>query len=885
MSSTRTRLTLATTSRHAAATVLLLALICATGLPLRGQEGPDQGRKQARAARLAGNTIQLDGRLDEEAWILAAPITDFTQAEPIEGAPPTDAMEVRFLYDNNALWVGARMPHSPDSPIRAQMSRRDVEGQAEYLQIELDSYLDRRTAAMFGVTAAGVRMDHYHASDTEARADANFDPVWQARTTVDAEGWTAEMWLPFSQLRFNTVPEQVWGLNIKWYRPDLEEEVYWVVIGRTAQGWASRFGDLRGIEVVDPPRRLEVLPYVAASSRAVASRDPANPFVSALNPSQRVGVDLKLGVGPNLTLEATINPDFGQVEADPAEVNLTALETFFTERRPFFLEGNQLLQGPINSYFYSRRIGARPSTDVDGDYVDYPEAATILGAAKLTGRLNSGMSLGFLAAVTGREEAEVSTGGLFSRSEIASRTLWGVARVEQEFGERGSTAGIQGTYVHRDQDPNSPLAALEVRNAFTFAADTQLLFGDRTYEADLTLGLSRIEGEPAAVERVQRSGRHRFQRPDQFRLDPTRRSMSGGELRGRLAKVSGRHWLWNTSVNIQTPEFETNDIGRLNSAGDVMLNGTLQYRETQPGPRLRAYGFRFSTRTVSPYFNLRDTRATLGATANTTLRNFWFAEVEAQRLLRGQDILLTRGGPSMETLQGWNFNGIVRNSNASLTRWNTRATYRRMEGGDREQGVSGSLTIRPAPAWQLSIRPEYSNEVYGQQYVTTLDEGSALTYGKRYVFGVIDRTTTSMQIRVDYTFRPDLTLEFYAEPFAASGRYERFGELAAPRTRHLRIYGENGIDLVRGDDGSYVVTDAGQTFTLNNRDFNVRSYRSNAVLRWEWRPGSTLFVVWQQNRESEDPYGDRVGPRDLFGAFSAPGDNIVAVKASWWFSS
>jgi hypothetical protein len=320
------------------------------------------------------------------------------------------------------------------------------------------------------------------------------------------------------------------------------------------------------------------------------------------------------------------------------------------------------------------------------------------------------------------------------------------------------------------------------------------------------------------------------------------------------------------------------------TAGDVMLNNQLQYRETQPGRFLRAYTFRVNANSQSKYLTLRGARAQFGATANTTLRNFWFTEFNLTRNVRGQDVFLTRGGPSMETLHGWTATGNLRNSNAAQTRWNGRWSYRWMENGDFERSVSGSLQMRPAPAWQLSIFPDYNHELFSQQYVTTLGSGRPETYGSRYIFGRIDRTTISMQFRVNYAFHPDLTLEVYAEPFAASGRYQSFGELAAPRTHNLRVYGANGIGLVRQADGSYVVDDAGTAFTLRNRDFNVRSFRSNAVLRWEWRPGSTLFFVWQQDRSSDEPYGDAVTPRDLFGSFSAPGDNILAVKTTWWIS-
>ena len=310
---------------------------------LIGQEAGQLTRKQAVAVRVASDAIRLDGRLDEEAWGFSPALTDFIQKEPVEGAAPTDRMEVRFVYDNDALLVGARMYSQSGGTIQAPLGRRDDGQQSEHLLVSLDTYLDRRTAYTFGVTASGVRLDHYHPSDNENEIDREFDPVWEARTRVDEDEWTAEMWIPFSQLRFNDLVSQVWGLNLKRWIPSRNEEVFWVPVPRTVQGWSSRFGELRGIEGIRPTRRIELLPYFGGISTITGDPDPANPFDDGRNLSNRVGADLKMGLGPNLTVEATVNPDFGQVEADPAEVNLSAFETFFSERRPFFLEGSQLL--------------------------------------------------------------------------------------------------------------------------------------------------------------------------------------------------------------------------------------------------------------------------------------------------------------------------------------------------------------------------------------------------------------------------------------------------------------------------------------------------------------------------------------------------------------
>ena len=339
------------------------------------------------------------------------PRTDFVQVEPVEGAPPTDPMEVRFLYDDDALFVGARMFTRAPSEIQAPLSRRDEgTGQAEHVFVSLDTYLDRRTAYTFGVTAAGARFDHYHADDDRSNTDPGFDPVWEARVGVDEDGWIAELRIPFNQLRFTNTDAQVWGLNIYRLVPGRNEEVYWSLLPRTEEVWASRFGELHGIVGIRPTSRLELLPYVAGSSTLAGSSEQANPFDAGLNLVGGAGLDMKMGLGPNLTLEATINPDFGQIEADPAEVNLTAFETFFDERRPFFLEGSQLLAGESSddseaAYFYSRRIGAPPAESAVGDFVEHPSTTTTLGAAKLTGRLPTGTSIGVLGALTTAESA------------------------------------------------------------------------------------------------------------------------------------------------------------------------------------------------------------------------------------------------------------------------------------------------------------------------------------------------------------------------------------------------------------------------------------------------------------------------------------------------
>ncbi|HLM66563.1 MAG TPA: DUF5916 domain-containing protein, partial [Longimicrobium sp.] len=533
---------------------------------------------------------------------------------------------VRILYDGDALYVGARLYSADPGSIQAPVGRRDQGGEADRFLVSLDSWLDRRTAWTFGVTAAGVRLDSYHPSDVEDVQDASFDPVWDARTRIDSAGWTAELRIPFSQLRFNPGASQRWGLNARRVVPARNEESYWVQIPRNVTAWASRFGDLAGLEGISSVRRIELSPY-AATSLAVPS-DPAagNPFTDGSEPAVRGGADLKAGLGPNLTFQATVNPDFGQVELDPAEVNLTAFETFFPERRPFFVEGSQLLEGGGAAYFYSRRIGAAPRGPVPGAFVDRPDYTTILGAAKVTGRLPGGLSVGALAALTAREHARTydPQTGAFGRVEVEPPAAYAVGRLQQQFGTRGSTAGVVLTGVRRDLRGGDALAGLLNRDAVAGAADWNLRLRGGEYTLRGSLGFSRIAGDSAAILRQQRSSARYFQRPDApyVEVRPGRTSLAGMAGGLGLARISGRHWLWETSVDFTSPGFELNDAGRLVTGDDVTGFAALRYRENRPGPLLRSYAVSLASQGTWNFGGVR-TFSTVRGEAAATWKNFW----------------------------------------------------------------------------------------------------------------------------------------------------------------------------------------------------------------------------------------------------------------------
>ena len=611
----------------------------------------DERRKQATVIRVADDAIRIDGRLLEEVWQDAPAVTDFIQKEPIEGAAPTDRMEVRFAYDNGALYVGARMFSADPSTIQAPLGRRDeIDTQAESMFISLDTYRDRRTAYTFGVSASGVRYDRHYPRDEEETFDNTFEPVWEARTSIDAQGWTAEMWIPLAQLRFSDQLDHIWGLNIGRFIPTLDERVYWVPIPRTERAWASRFGDLSGIHGISRGKRLELLPVVVGSSTMNANRDLANPFDDGRNFVARVGTDLRMGLGPYLTLNATFNPDFGQVEADPAEVNLSAFATRFPEKRPFFTEGAALFNtANQRKFFYSRLIGARPVGPASDDFVDYPQESTILAAGKVSGRLQSRTSVAVLGAVTSEEYARLGNlaSGAIAKTRVEPYVTYAVGRLQQEFGQSGSTVAFEVGNTHRQLEKGDPLANLLIRNALTYGGDMYLRLKGGEYELVWGMMGTLLTGEPGALEVRQRAPEHFLQRPDKdyALLDPDMQSMSGFSQTLNFTRLSGRHWLFGVQTVYDTVGHDVTQLGQMSAADGIQPSANVTYRETIPGRVFRNYSIRVSQ---SNEWNHGWNRQTglLQTTVNLTWANFWTTSVTAGRNLLTNNATLTRGRPA-----------------------------------------------------------------------------------------------------------------------------------------------------------------------------------------------------------------------------------------------
>ena len=826
---------------------------------------------------------RVDGKLDEALWSSLKPVDDFTQQRPKPGAAPSERTQVFIAYDDAAIYVGARMLRTDPSKIARNMSRRDGMSNSERISVIFDPQLDRRTGVGFGVSAAGVRSDYRHTQDNSMMGrESQFDPVWTAAAVIDSTGWSAEMRIPFSQLRFPESDAQQWGLQITRWMPDKNEDLQWVMIPPSETGYISRFGTLRGLSNVRASRPIEFVPYVAGDATRRASSFVSNPLNRPL--AGRAGADAKFAVGSSLTLDATVNPDFGQVEADPAEVNLSAFETFFDERRPFFTEGSEMIRGNGAGYFYARRIGAPPHATVSGDFVDVPRSSTILGAAKLTGRLPSRLSVGGVAAVTAQENARVFRvdSGTTHSVAVEPRTAYGVLRLQQEVGSQASTVGLSMTTTMRNFGGDHALAQLLTRNAMYGGADWRVRLKQGRYAISGFVAGSRVDGDTGAIRRLQTASTRFFQRPDASHLnfDPKRRAMSGFSAQLRADKDAGRRVLWGIELKAESPGFEVNDLGRLGSTDDIEYNADLQIRETIPGKLFQNWQLGFETRGARNFGGIHQMNSWTQST-QLTLRNFWNFNVRSTLDLPSLDDALTRGGPLMGRPREFKQEFRLNSAFGARTFWRVNGGYGTDEFGTSRRHVGGQLTLRPTSRVQVSAEPGWQGGVDPRQYITRI-AGGERTYGNRYVFGHIARTTISTKLRLNYTFSPNLTLEGYAEPFAATGSYSHVGELAASRSRLLREYGTDGTTLSIDTVGTRTIRDGASTFTISNRDFHVLSFRSNVVMRWEWTPGSTLFVVWQQNRRTSENYAAAARVSELLRTTQSPGDNFLSVKLTYW---
>jgi hypothetical protein len=818
------------------------------------------------AIAVGPGAIQIDGDLSDRIWASAPASGDFVQREPTEGVSPSHPTDVRVAFDESNLWVAVRAGEPEADKVRALLTRRDDSSPSDWIHVFIDSQHDRRTAFEFAVNPAGVKLDAYWFNDNNS--DRGWDAVWDVAVARSPEAWTAEFRIPLSQLRFNPNASGTFGFAVAREIAHMNETDTWPLLARSASGFVSSFGDLSGLVLNGPRKKLELMPYAVTQS-ATSPVEAGNPLTKSPDPGAAIGMDVKYQVGAGLTLTGTMNPDFGQVEADPAVVNLNGFETFFAERRPFFVEGSgnfnfdlDCNDGNCTGLFYSRRIGRTPHRAVEAPedgYVTQPVNSTIIGAAKLTGRLGK-FSIGALNAVTREEHARLATGAdlVQSSTPVEPSTNYSIVRLNREFTNH-SRLGFMVTSTNRALP--AELEPIVPRGATTGGVDSDWRLGSR-FSLKTHWAGSAIAGSEAAIADLQQNYVHAFARPDagHVTFDPTRTRLDGHAGGVSFEKIAGRKTRMMSNISYKTPGFDTNDLGYLQRADDIFLVNWVQLIRETPTTRVRTFRINFNEWTS---WNFDGDRRVIGGNINAhwVFTNNWSSGAGFNMGSREFDDRLTRGGPGgyvPGSVSQW---GYVQTDDRKpvflATFWNwSRNTH---EG--HGWSVSPEVAFRPSPGLEARVGIDAGVDRNDAHWVENLTDGPV----PHYVFGRLAQTTVGISMRFNYTISPRLSVQLYSQPFVSSGAYTNFRE------------------LVNGRAAQYDDRYAPFAYT-DNPDFNYHSFRTTNVMRWEYRPGSALFVVWQQGREDTTSQGTFRFDRDFGRAFTTPGTNIFLVKISRWLN-
>ncbi len=851
--------------------------------------------KSYTTTRVSGEPPQIDGVLNDAAWEQVPwGGGDFRQLQPDAGKEPSVQTKFKILYDAKNLYIAFKCLDPEPSKIVKRMSRRDgFDG--DFVEINIDSYYDKRTAFSFTASVSGVKGDEY-VSNNGDNWDAGWDPIWYLKTSIDAEGWLAEVRIPLSQLRFADKPEHTWGIQIlrRFFRN--QERSIWQYIPPNAGGFVHLFADLKGFTGIKPQKQLEIQPYLVGKTEHMAS-EKNNPFVTGQESSIDVGLDAKIGLTSDITLDLTVNPDFGQVEADPSQVNLTAFRLFFQERRPFFTEGSNTLDFPVsqsnrNSLFYSRRIGRQPQgsavTDPDGDdgvaeFVKPNIRTTIWGAAKLTGKNKKGFSWGILESVTSKEYAVIDSLGYDRTQLIEPLTNYFVARAQQDINKGNTIVGGMFTATNRQLD--DPDLAWLHKSAYSAGADFIHNWKERKYFFSSRMVMSHVKGSKEAIANTQLASERYFQRPDNdhTRFDGNKSSLTGtgGEL---VIGKKGGNLVGNLNLAWQSPELELNDLGFLSQTDNLSQSIWVQYRILNPKGITRSQ--RYNINQWRSYdFGFRNLEEGYNVNAHGEFKNFWQSGGGVTYIARIASNADLRGGPTIHypgAFYYWMY-ATTDTRKKFYVNINPELGFGQ-ENYSRNTSIDLSLTYRPLNALNISVSPSLSYNDNQMQYVTTASANGQT----RYVVGSIDQTTARITIRATYMITPNLSIQYYGQPFGTTGTYSDFkyienADAGEYRDRFVTIP-QNWLTLT---DGEYAVDediDGIPEFTFYNPDFSFAQFRSNMVIRWEYIPGSTFFLVWTQEMNGEFlDDGGSIHKRYSFDFNDHKAHNIFLLKFTYRF--
>ena len=876
-------------------TLLIAVLFVTAATAAVAADSLTVGLPEVRARRLTG-TLDLDGVLAEPVWQGDAVPARFIQADPVQAAEPSFPTVVHVLYDDDAIYVGAHMHDARPDSIVARLCRRDQGSRSDEFTVFLDPYHDRRSGYFFVISAAGTLRDGVLYND--GWDDDSWDGVWQGRARIDSTGWTAEMRIPYSQLRFKKSDQYRWGVNFRRTLARRNEQDMVAYTPRNESGFVSRFPDLVGIGGVSPARAIELTPY--ATTRGEFLRHaPDDPFNDGSRYVPTGGGDLKTALGSKLTLNATFNPDFGQVEVDPAVVNLSDVETFFPEKRPFFVEGSSNYDfgfGGANNYmgfnwagpsfFYSRRIGRPPQVlgaAYASQFADIPDGARILGAAKLTGKIAGDWNLGSLQAITAREVAHLSNAGVRSEAEVEPLAYYGVLRSQREFGQGRRGFGAISTVTARHLGDASLRDKLNSGSLGLGADGWTTLDRPGMWVATGWLGASRVQGTESRMISLQRNPIHYLQRPDASRwhVDSTATALTGYAGRFTVNKQKGSVQ-FNSAVGFINPLFDTNDLG-LMFRGD-QTNGHISsgYRWSEPN-RWRRFANVNAAVFASTDFDGNLVSPGVFLNGGAVFANYFSLWPRFSFNPRSINNRLTRGGPLTISPPRWDGGFFFDTDGRKPLFYTFETNFARSQSGGWAFGVGPGVQWKPAPNLIVNLQPGFDRNHQNSQFVgSTADAGAAVTFGHRYVFAQLDETTLSATLRVNWAFTPNLSLDVYAQPLISHNDYFAYKQLARARSYEFDPLGSGVPTYDPATD--MIDIDGPGSLQPFNPDYNLTSLRGNAILRWEYMPGSTLFLVWTQDRAGVDPAGPFDFSSSLGHLVDRQADNIFLAKVTYYLN-
>ncbi|SFR33378.1 Carbohydrate family 9 binding domain-like [Robiginitalea myxolifaciens] len=838
----------------------------------------------------------IDGNLNDPAWDQVEWAGDYTEFQPDENTDPSVETRFKILYDAKNLYVAFKCYDPEPDKIEKRLSRRDGFA-GDWVELNIDSYFDKRTSFSFTVTAAGVKGDEF-VSNNGNNWDDSWNPIWFVKTATDAEGWTAEMRIPLSQLKFGDAEEQIWGLQStrRFFRE--EERSLWQRKPIDQPGWVSEFGELHGLKDLERQHQLEIQPYTVARSITFPAQE-GNPFEDGSLTDLNGGLDAKVGITNDLTLDLTLNPDFGQVEADPSAIALDGFQIFFREQRPFFIENKNIFEMPVSqsqagetfgsdNVFYSRRIGRSPQgfpSLADGEFVDQPSNTPILGAAKFSGKTRDGWSIGFLESVTARRQAVIDNNGDRRKEVVEPLTNYMVGRVQKDFNDGDTYVGTLFTATNRESLAES--VDFLHQAAYTGGVDFKHQWNNRDWYVGGGLVWSHVEGSEGAIQRTQESIEHLFQREgaDYLEVDPNRTSLTGTGGNLQLGKVGNGHWRFETGGTWRSPELELNDIGFQRQADDIRHYTWVGYQTLKPDKTFRRVGINYNHWGAWD-FGGNNNLLMFNTNSWQNWANNWFSNLGTTVVASQHNNFALRGGPRLRLSPAISFWSGINTDSRKKIRFTLRHNgYRAFDDSFRNYRVSGGFFYQPTNALSLSAFPSWSINRDQLQWISNISVGD----DTRYLNGFIEQQTLSMSIRLNYTINPNLTLQYWGQPFISRGRYSEFkivtDPLAAEFEDRITRYSDQEISFQEGVYSVDENSNGSVDFTFGDPDFSFVQFRSNLVIRWEYIPGSELFLVWSQDLTASgnpaDPLLDTL-ESNIFGDVQPR--NIFLLKATYRFA-